>query len=77
MKTETSKINQMASVIQTNGRKLCEYYTAARPNKIQHYSDDLCHCADICVTNKQAVTVILPLPGSTPMELHEYAAINV
>ena len=67
----------MASVIRTNGRKLHEYYTAARTNKIQRYTDDLCHYADTCVTNEQAVTVILPLPDSTPMELHECAAINV
>jgi len=62
-----------ASVIWTNGRKLCEYYTASWPNKIQRYTDDLRHYATTYATNEQAVTVIVSLPGSTPMELHEYA----
>ena len=70
-----SAIFKKASVIRTNSRKPCEYYTAARPNKIQHYTDDLRHYADIYVTNEQSVTVIIFTRYSTPnpMELHEYA----
>ena len=58
-----------------NGQKICDYYTATWPNKIWRYTDDLRYYADTYVTNEQAFTVILPLPGSTPMELREYATI--